>query len=346
MRMEMEFELGKLYIDVRSEDEFEKGHITGAINLPILYNSERAEVGYIYKQISPDEAKRKGIEFATGKLRDYFEQVQELAKVHGEEKLVFYCARGGYRSRSVYMFFRGLGIHCMKLAGGYKAYRNLVLRELSKPANTFPKFIGINGLTGSGKTKILNRLEEYGEPVLDLERAARHKGSNLGKIGMKKKQCAQQFENDLFTELCLASEKGYCFVEMESKKIGALLVPPELYAAYHEQTFASVWIERSKEDRIDFLMRDYAETEDFEKGFSEGLERIKKYISGELYTRISTHFEKGELREVTALLLEEYYDPLYRRSTKDFVPDFSVYNESDDATAQKIIDFRKRFRMQ
>lgn len=341
--MEIEFELGKIYIDVRSEDEFERGHITGAINLPILYNSERAEVGYIYKQISPDDAKQRGIEFATGKLQHFFEQVQTLAKIHGEEELVFYCARGGYRSQSVYLFFKGLGIHCMKLKGGYKAYRNLVLKELSKPADAFPKFIGINGLTGSGKTKILNRLEAYGEPVLDLERAARHKGSNLGKIGMKKEQCAQQFENDIFHELCYASKKGYCFVEMESKKIGALLVPAQLYAAYHEHTFARVWIERNIEDRINFLMRDYAETEHFEKVFFEGMEKIKKYIAGELYAKISSHFERGELRELTRLLLENYYDPLYRRSTRDFSPDFSVYNESDDATAKKIVDFKKNF---
>lgn len=338
--METGFSIDKQYIDVRSPSEFSKGHITGAINLPILYDSERAEVGYIYKQISTEDAKRKGVEFAAGKLNIYFERIQKLAKEYGEQRLVFYCARGGYRSQSVYLFFQGLGLNCMKLRGGYKSYRNLVLETLSAPFDQFPKFIGINGLTGSGKTKILNELEKLGEPVLDLERAARHKGSNLGKIGILEEQCAQQFENDLFTELVHAQKKGYCFVEMESKKIGSLLVPPSLYAAYHEHTSASVWIERNTEDRIDFLMKDYADTENFESGFSEGMKKIKRYIPGDLYEKIALHFEQKDLREVTRLLLEHYYDPLYRRSTKDFVPDFSVYNEDDLSAAKKIVDYK------
>lgn len=338
--MEMEYNLDKQYIDVRSPSEFSKGHITGAVNLPILYDSERAEVGYLYKQISTEEAKRKGVEFASEKLISYYERVRELAERHNEKNLVFYCARGGYRSQSVYLFFKGLGLDCMKLEGGYKEYRRQVLDTLTAPVDSFPKFIGINGLTGSGKTKILNELEKLGEPVLDLERAARHKGSNLGKIGIPEKQSAQQFENDLFTELISAKKRGYCFVEMESKKIGSLLVPNNLYSAYHDHTFARVWIKRNMEDRIDFLIRDYAEDESFKEGFTRGMEKIRKYISGELYQDILRNLNQDNYREVAGLLLEQYYDPLYLRSTENFVPDVSLFNEDDAATAKEIIEYK------
>ena len=47
-------------IDVRSASEFAEDHLPGSINLPVLSNSERDEVGTIYKQINPFEARRRG----------------------------------------------------------------------------------------------------------------------------------------------------------------------------------------------------------------------------------------------------------------------------------------------
>ncbi|WP_445811345.1 rhodanese-like domain-containing protein, partial [Yoonia sp.] len=47
-------------IDVRSPAEFALDHVPGAINLPALSNDERAQVGTIYKQISPFEARKLG----------------------------------------------------------------------------------------------------------------------------------------------------------------------------------------------------------------------------------------------------------------------------------------------
>src|SRR3989344_3272789 len=47
-------------IDARSEDEFAEDHIPGAINLPVLDNAERAQVGTLYKQVSPFDAKVTG----------------------------------------------------------------------------------------------------------------------------------------------------------------------------------------------------------------------------------------------------------------------------------------------
>lgn len=338
--MEIVFDIDKFYIDVRSESEYRKGHISGAVNLPILYDSERSEVGYLYKQVSVDQAKRRGIAFASEKLTSFFRCVQEYERQHGEENLVFYCSRGGYRSQSVQHFFEGLGIRTSKLSGGYKAYRNIVLHALGAPLESFPRFIGINGFTGTKKTVILSLLEEMGEPVLNLERAARHKGSNLGGIGMAEPQMAQQFENDLFHELVRAKRSGYCFVEMESKKIGSLLVPPELYRAYHEHPLAVVWIENEMEERIRFLLADYAENEAFAEEFPKAFLRIKQYLSQALYREILGHFEKGDLSAVARLLLSEYYDPLYARSTKSCRRDCTIGSCSAEEAALRIVRFK------
>ncbi len=37
-------------IDVRSPNEFERGHIPGALHIPVFDNEERAQVGIKYKQ--------------------------------------------------------------------------------------------------------------------------------------------------------------------------------------------------------------------------------------------------------------------------------------------------------
>ena len=47
-------------IDVRSPAEFAEDHIPGAISCPVLDDAQRAEVGTLYKQVSPFEAKKIG----------------------------------------------------------------------------------------------------------------------------------------------------------------------------------------------------------------------------------------------------------------------------------------------
>ena len=49
-----------LLIDTRSPKEYHNDHIEGAINLPLLNDQERHEVGIIYKQISREDAIEKG----------------------------------------------------------------------------------------------------------------------------------------------------------------------------------------------------------------------------------------------------------------------------------------------
>ena len=52
-------------IDVRSPAEFAEDHIPGAINCPVLDNEQRIEVGTLYKQASPFEAKKIGAAYVT-----------------------------------------------------------------------------------------------------------------------------------------------------------------------------------------------------------------------------------------------------------------------------------------
>jgi tRNA 2-selenouridine synthase len=53
-------------IDVRAPSEYAEDHVPGAINLPVLSDAERAEVGTIYKPISPFDARKRGAALVQG----------------------------------------------------------------------------------------------------------------------------------------------------------------------------------------------------------------------------------------------------------------------------------------
>ena len=50
----------ELIIDVRAPIEFFKGHLPNAINIPLFEDSERAEIGTLYKQQGKDTAVNRG----------------------------------------------------------------------------------------------------------------------------------------------------------------------------------------------------------------------------------------------------------------------------------------------
>ena len=166
-------------VDVRTPKEFESEPIPNAVNIPVLLDEERAAVGTAYVQQSKELAKELGVNFISKRLPEIFKQVQELSSKN--RRIVFFCARGGMRSGTMCSLFQALGYKCMKLEGGYKAYREFVYKSIPVLNEKF-KYVIIHGRTGIGKTKILAKLQEMGYPVLNLEKIADHKGSHFGAL--------------------------------------------------------------------------------------------------------------------------------------------------------------------
>ena len=52
---------GSLFVDVRSPAEFAEETIPGAINVPLLDNEERCQVGTLYKQEGKRAARQLGV---------------------------------------------------------------------------------------------------------------------------------------------------------------------------------------------------------------------------------------------------------------------------------------------
>ena len=85
-------------LDVRSPGEFKQGHVPGAISFPLFDDTERAEVGTLYKQVGQVQAVERGLEIVGGKMRGMFAEGLAHAK---NGKLMVHCWRGGKRSESV-----------------------------------------------------------------------------------------------------------------------------------------------------------------------------------------------------------------------------------------------------
>ena len=159
-----------ILLDVRSPGEYNHAHIPGAINLPLFTDEERKVVGTTYKQNSRQAAIKIGLDYFGPKMRGMVEEVERLVqsrKVATEKEtadpelstdnsVFVYCWRGGMRSGAVAWLLNLYGFNVTVLAGGYKTYRNHVLKSFEQPYN----FKILGGYTGSGKTEILQQLKK------------------------------------------------------------------------------------------------------------------------------------------------------------------------------------------
>ncbi|MBL7942283.1 MAG: tRNA 2-selenouridine(34) synthase MnmH, partial [Flavobacteriales bacterium] len=181
---------GYVCLDARSPAEFAHAHVHGAVNLPLLNDEERHEVGLTYKNEGKDAAAKKGFSLVGHKFVDYIRQAESHSP---QKRLAIYCWRGGLRSHVMAWVMSTAGFDVVILKGGYKTWRQRVLEIL----DTEFHMTVLSGKTGCGKTECLQRLREIGEPVIDLEGLAHHRGSTYGALGMPQQPSQEMFENEL-----------------------------------------------------------------------------------------------------------------------------------------------------
>ena len=123
-----------------------------------------------------------------------------------------------------------IGWRAVQLDGGYRAWRRHVIAQLERLPSRF-RFEVVCGLTGSGKSRLLDALAAEGAQVLDLERLARHRGSLLGDLPGEPQPSQKGFESQLAAALERFDPRRPVYVESESKRIGTIQVPDALLAA-------------------------------------------------------------------------------------------------------------------
>jgi tRNA 2-selenouridine synthase len=298
-------------IDARSPSEFALDHLPGAVNWPVLDDAERARVGTLYVQVSALEARKAGAAMVARNVAAHIE-----AHVGGcprEWRPLVYCWRGGQRSGSLAHVLGQIGFRTSQLAGGYKAFRGIVRDDLLILPNRH-RFTVVCGRTGSGKTRLLQRLQQHGEQVLDLEALALHRGSILGGLPGTPQPSQKHFETQVWHALHGFDPARTIFVESESARIGRLRVPQALLERMHGDDSRRVLVTMRDDARATLLLEEYAGHTADAEAFCTLLGALVELQGREVVARWQAMARAGTWRDLLAELMQRHYDPLYARS--------------------------------
>jgi len=319
-----------LYVDVRAPIEYNEDHIPGAINLPIFNDEERKEVGTLYKSLGKDEAVKRGAEIGGRRIIDIIKTLTDIK----DKTIIIYCARGGMRSASVASVINSLGIKAYKIKNGYKSFRKSVLEYLSTEIIK-PKIFILQGLTGTGKTEILRLINNS----IDLEAMAGHRSSIFGAIGLK--QNSQKFfETSLWHRLEELKNEKFIVFEGESKKIGNLHIPENIFKQMREGKMIN--IEASIEKRVDIIKNEYAEF-----CINETVLAIANSLRSKLGSKktnmLIEFYNNGNIDEFIKILLLDYYDILYKHTLDRYEYIDTVINNNSAETSNRVLEIINKY---
>jgi tRNA 2-selenouridine synthase len=298
-------------IDVRSPAEFAEDHIPGAINLPVLDDAQRAEVGTMFVQRSKFLARRTGAAWVAHNIADHLQTA--LADHDGGFRPLVYCWRGGQRSSAMATVMEQVGWPVTQLEGGYQTWRRKVVANLygeEPPGDAALNLILLDGYTGSGKTELLRRLSHEGVQTIDLEALADHRGSLFGATHVP--QPGQKlFETRLAEALACLDRTRPIIVEAESSRIGNLSLPPVLWTAMKRAPRIELIV--PVEARVAHILGEYQAIGADVEALQAALARLPRHHSRETIAGWSAAAQQGRLPELVTDLMLQHYDPAYRR---------------------------------
>ena len=292
-------------IDVRTPSEFQQGHIPGAVNLPLFSDSERAEVGTLYKHVGRQEAVRRGLALVAPRLEALAAALLETQALHPGLPLRVHCWRGGLRSNSMAWLASTLALPTLVLEGGYKAYRQWVLALMEHP---WPIRL-LGGRTGTGKTALLRALASRGVAVIDLEELASHRGSSFGALGLPPQPSSEQFENQIAAALLPQAHAAEIWLEAESAQVGACRIPSGLWRQM--QAAPLLEVRRPLEERLHHLVTIYGPQDP--EALVAATVRIAKRLGPQRTAVAVAAIQAGQMETACAQMLD-YYDRAYDRA--------------------------------
>jgi len=315
-------------IDIRSEREFQKGTIPGSVNIPILSNDEFEKVGKEYKNNGQEAAIILGHRLVKGELREKRISFWKNHIINNPDCNIF-CYRGGLRSQIALEWLERVNINIKRLSGGYKKFRSIIINEHTDINNYKKNWIILGGLTGSGKTTLINQSNQK----IDLEKIANHRGSAFGRN--KSAQPSQANFENMLTIAYLNHQYSNIVLEDESRTIGRTGLPGFWYEKM--QVSKLVVLKISTEQRIKNILEEYVIRElkisnnshKLLGQYLAALDKIKKRLGDMLFKEISglmiCGFNNNDItshEDWILKLLTKYYDPMYNyklESRSDYI---------------------------
>lgn len=308
-------------IDVRSEGEFQRSGVAGFTNLPILNDEERAAVGLCYRLDGQQAAIQLGHSLTEAHRESRVATWLRAGQASPHGFAILCCWRGGLRSQIASEWLSSAGGKVRRVQGGYQAMRRELLNVLEKP----PPLLVLGGLTGSGKTALLNELRSDPHVALvDLEALAGHRGSAFGAWPNAEQPRQVWFENGLASEL--RGRGGPVLVEDESERIGSLFLPKPFLTAKDEAP--RILVEEPMAARVARIEDEYVKaplaagvTPQFLlESLVRSVQRLRRSLGGAqaqaIEGKLRSAFEFANPHSVwIEALLEHYYDRAYRHAS-------------------------------
>ena len=318
-------------LDVRAPVEYMQGAFPHSLNIPLMNDEERHQVGLCYKQKGQEKAIELGHRLVSGEVKA--DRVKAWAAFFEEKQnAALYCFRGGMRSKITQQWlYEYTGNQYPRVKGGYRAMRRYLLQQLEQAEQLHTPFV-LSGRTGVGKTLLLNQLTQK----IDLEGMFHHRGSVFG-VRVKPQPAQIDIENRLAIELLTFQKKKIrtLIFEDESANIGARRIPETVFNMMRSAPV--LLLEASSEERIDIIFDEYitqalaehcqfyGEAEGFDRWaayLTTALDKIQrrlggkdhKTLSGIMRAALDKHARNNEPdahKEWIARLLFDYYDPMY-----------------------------------
>ena len=322
-------------IDTRAPIEFQRGSFPSAVNIPLMTDDEREQVGICYKEQGEQAAVALGHELVSDTTKE--ERIAAwIEQVKRQEHAALFCFRGGLRSQTVQSWLATSGYQVPVVNGGYKALRSYLLASLEECVSQL-NLIVIGGRTGVAKTALLNQAyDTLSCPVVDLEGLAHHRGSAFGKRA-ESQPTQINFENRIAIELLKLRACGHqqMIMEDESRLIGRCALPLTLQEKLREAPL--VILEASLEDRVhhsweNYILSNYREQvalcnsdevafTAFADSLKLSLGNIRKRLGGARHQELAKVLEAALLahqqgdpephKQWIEVLLRDYYDPMY-----------------------------------
>ena len=315
-------------IDVRAPAEYAEDHIPGAINLPVLDDAQRAEVGTIYTQDSPFHARKIGGALVAQNTAHHLQTA--LSGYDGAWQPLVYCWRGGQRSGAFATILDQVGWRVQILKGGYQSYRRAIVKTLYDDPLSH-RIVLIEGGTGTAKTALLQHLAASGAQILDLEGLAAHRGSLFGSIALDQPS-QKMFETRIAGALAPLDPTKITFVEAESSKIGERMIPPSLWAQMI--TADRIHITAPLSARSEFLCRAYADLTEDKTHLEDLIDQLRPYHSGTQISVWQDQVSAADWHSLAEGLIALHYDPRYTKSAERRAPAAHRFDLTDltDAT--------------
>ena len=298
-----------MVIDVRAPVEFAQDHIVGAVNMPVLSDAERIEIGTLYKQSSPFAARKRGAVLVSQNIARHIDT--KLLDLPADFSPLIHCWRGGQRSRAFAHILSEIGWRCHLLEGGYKAYRRDILDGLKANFSGLSLVI-IAGRTGSAKTDILAEIKNQGGQIIDLEALARHRGSLLGRWPDSPQPSQRYFESSLIDAVRQLDKSHPVYVESESSRIGNLQLPTALW---REMTASPlIVIDTPVDARARYSLEGYDHLLREKTDILRLIKGMRHRHGGAVTDSWQVMFDKGDWLALAHALLTDHYDPAYDSS--------------------------------